>query len=122
MIDLEWIASQPKPVAIHCPTYHDIMTVLCDTNESRSDGPLSDKMIIELTDAWWERYAENTCVRVKVLDSGKYEIYRHSRSFYDEHPHYILVSIDQVKRKFDFGEIESDNTDLSALFGIEIEL
>ena len=120
MIDLEWIASQPKPVAIHCPTYHDIMTVLCDVNEHLLGGPLTDEMIIEITNSWWESYGENVCVRVKTVDN-KFEIYRHRKSFYEENAHYILVSIDQVKRKFDLGEIESDNTDLSALFGMEAE-
>lgn len=120
MIDLNWIASQLKPVAIHCPTYHNIMTVLCDVNEHRSGGPLSGETIIEITNGWWERYGENTCVRIRVLGNGKYDIFCHRKFFYENHPSYILVSIDQVKRKFDLGEIESDFTDLSSLFGTEV--
>lgn len=121
MIDLDWIASQPKPVAIHCPTYHDIMTVLCDVNEHRRDGPLTDEEIIEVVNHWWKYYGENVCVRVKPVDDGKFDIYRHRKSFYDVNSSYILVSIDQVKRKFDLGEIESDCADFSALFGMEVE-
>lgn len=120
MIDLDWIASQPKPVAIHCPTYHDIMTVLCDTNENRDGGPLSDERIIEITGAWWRIHAEDACVRVKVFPNGKYGIYHCSKSFYDGNPHYILVSIDQVKQKrFDLGEIDADESCLLSLFGME---
>lgn len=121
MIDLEWIASQPKPVAIHCPTYHDIMTVLCDVNEYRRGGPLTDEEIIEVVNRWWKYYGETVCVRVRPVDDGKFDIYRHRKSFYDGSSSYILVSIDQVKRKFDLGEIESDCADFSALFGMEVE-
>lgn len=119
MIDLDWIASQPKPVAIHCPTYHDVMTVLCDFNDLRVGRPRTDAEIIETTEHWWGRYGRNTCIRVRPTEDGVYDIYRHSKSFYEDNPRYILVSIDQVKRKFDLGEIDGDESCLMSLFGME---
>ena len=120
MIDLDWIASQPKPVAIHCPTYHDVMTVLCDVNERRNDAPLDVEEIINVANEWWALFGEDTCVRVRQTGNGAFDVYRHSKSFYEVRNQYILVPIDQVKRKFDLGEIESDAIDLSSLFGMEV--
>lgn len=119
MIDLDWIASMPKPVAIHCPTYHDVMTVLCDVNERRIDGPLDDEEIINVTNEWWSLFGDDTCVRVRQTGNGAFDIYRHSKSFYEDHNQYALVSIDQVKRKFDLGEIDGDESCLMSLFGME---
>lgn len=119
MIDLDWIASQPKPVAIHCPTYHDVMTVLCDVNERRIDDPLDDEEIINMTNEWWSLFGDDTCVRVRQAGKGAFDIYRHSKSFYEDHKQYTLVSIDQVKRKFDLGEIDGDESCLLSLFGME---
>ena len=119
MIDLDWIASQPKPVAIHCPTYHDVMTVLCDVNERRNDAPLDVEEIINVANEWWSLFGDDTCVRVGQTGSGAFNIYRHSKSFYEGHNQYALVSIDQVKRKFDLGEIDGDESCLMSLFGME---
>ncbi len=119
MIDLNWIASQPKPVAIHCPTYHDIMTVLCDVNERRYD-PLDTEAIITVVNAWWARFGDQTCVRISVKDDDKCEVWRNSYAFYELSSKYILVSINEVKSTIaDLGEIEIGSSDLSTLFGEE---
>lgn len=121
MIDLDWIASQPKPVAIHCPTYHDVMTVLCDVNESRICEPLSTEEIIEVTGRWYNTYGDQTCVRLRYHeDRDGFALHRNAYRFYDESPQYTLVSIDQVKRKFDLGEIDGDESCLMSLFGMEV--
>lgn len=120
MIDLDWIASQPKPVAIHCPTYHDVMTVICDVNEHIRGGPLSVQEIINNTNMWWDQFGDKTCVRIRLYHNGTCSLGHNMDEFYENNPNYILVSIDQVKRKFDLGEIESDAIDLSALFGMEV--
>lgn len=120
MIDLDWIASQPKPVAIHCPTYHDVMTVLCDVNESRICEPLSTEEIIEVTGRWYNTYGDQTCVRLRYHeDRNGFALHRNTYRFYDESPQCTLVSIDQVKRKFDLGEIDGDESCLMSLFGME---
>ncbi len=118
MIDLNWIASQPKPVAIHCPTYHDIMTVLCDINERRTCKQ-SEEEIIREADYIWGEHGEESCVRIKVLDSGHFDVWRHDYDFYFYHPKYILKSISEIKAMTtDLGEIEMCG-DLSVLFGQE---
>ena len=119
MIDLEWIASQPKPVAIHCPTYHDVMTVLCDVNEHITDGPLSEKEIINRTNMWWDQFGDKICVRIRLYRDGSCSLGHHMDEFYEYNPNYILVSIDEVKRKFDLGEIDVDESCLLSLFGME---
>lgn len=122
MIDLDWIASQPKPVAIHCPTYHDVMTVLCDVNEKRVVDPLSTEDIIEVTERWHGRFGDQVCVRLRYYgDLDGFALNCNRYRFYDESPQYILVSIDQVKRKFDLGEIDGDESCLMSLFGMEVD-